>query len=445
MNDFPADHAPVLRRLLTAIVVVDLLSFAYFIESARDAALAAGTLSPLAAWLSHRVLTLPVAGAGTVAALGFGRAPGRLWHGLGALLGLAVLSTVHAQVFGSPWRHLFYSGLCLAGWLLGLLVTRRRGRPTDESYARVGSLALLSAAYFSAGISKMVFTGPEWLSGVPIQAVVVSQDGLIADGWLNWYRTWAVTTPAVAMLFSIATVGFELAAPLMLFGRLPRAVVALGLLSMHANILAMTHILYWESMLLLVAFGLCGPSPSLADDGSAAPPRSAGPPAFALAVALLCCAAALAVAHQARRFARVEAARALPAAPAAAVVAPASAPAPPAPPPTVHALRQVGPFSVGQSVAPGWSVTAVDVSSDGITTTLAGDAGRVEFEITCAESAYHSPYDLPAAHIFYTSEVPVSALDPPGQALRELIERAGGATLCARLTAWRAAALAERG
>ncbi len=87
--------------------------------------------------------------------------------------------------------------------------------------------------------------------GLPIQAVVVGQDSLVADSILSSYRTWVAETPAAASLFAIATVGFELAGPLMIAGRKTRLCVALGLLAMHANIYVLTRILYWESMVLL--------------------------------------------------------------------------------------------------------------------------------------------------------------------------------------------------
>src|SRR5262249_49937698 len=166
------------------------------------------------------------------------------------------LSSVHARLFGSPFRHLYYSGLCLSGWLTGLMVSRAGGSPSDESYARIGSVALLGAAYLNAGISKVAFGGFEWAGGAPIQAVIVAQDGLVPDGLVSAYRSWVVMSPAVVGLFSLSTMIFELAGPLMILGGRTRAIVALGLLSMHLNIYVLTHILYWESMVLLVLLGI---------------------------------------------------------------------------------------------------------------------------------------------------------------------------------------------
>ncbi|MEO8601509.1 MAG: hypothetical protein ABI629_02925 [bacterium] len=443
MSETRGTRATALRVVLAAVVVIDLLSFVYFIDSERAAATATGTLTPLAEWLSRRACVVPVALVGGLAGLGFGRRAGRLWEGLIALVALGLLSTAHAQVFGSPWRHLFYSGLCLAGWLLGLAVTRRRGRPMDESYACIGSVALLSAAYFNAGISKMVFTGSAWLSGVPIQAAVVSQDGLIADSLLSSYRAWAVSTPLVAILFSVATVGFELAGPLMLVGRRMRALVALGLIAMHANILLMTHILYWESMVFLVAFGFFAEGP-VAERDVDLPGADSQPRTYYAIVALLILCAAGAIAHQAQRFARVESAKAEMSSHPAANAPPAARPQPPpTATPTRPLLERLGPFRRGQRLNTGWTVVGLDVSGEGIVATLSGPAGAAAFEVTCAASEQRSPFDTPSAHIFYTSDVAFADLDATGQAVRAVVQQAAAEDeLCARVSAWRVAGLA---
>lgn len=240
---------------------------------------------------------------GSVAAVRFGRRAGRVVDGVVALVALTLLSTAHAELFGSPWRHLFYSGLCLSGWLVGLLYSRRRGVPTDEWFARTGAIALLSAAYLNAGISKLVYGGGEWVSALPIQSVVVGQDGLVADGIASMYRTWVVTTPVAAIAFSVATVAFELAAPLMLLGARARLIVAAGLFAMHTNIYVLTDILYWESMVVLALFGLSRDPPAQRELGEVRMARPA-PGAYVAAAVLIALCAIVAIGHQARRHAR---------------------------------------------------------------------------------------------------------------------------------------------
>src|SRR5690348_15233061 len=151
-----------LRIVIAAVAAVDLVSLAYFVREARAGAAPGG----FAGLLSEPAIAVAIAVAGTVAAIAFACGPGRIACGATALVALAVLSSVHAQLFGSPWRHLYYSGLCLAGWIAGQVAARRRGAPTDESYARTGALALLGAAYLNAGISKVVFGAADWATNV---------------------------------------------------------------------------------------------------------------------------------------------------------------------------------------------------------------------------------------------------------------------------------------
>ncbi|MDX2168256.1 MAG: hypothetical protein SF182_14375, partial [Deltaproteobacteria bacterium] len=315
-------HHPGLRATLAIVAAADLVSFYVFLAAARAEAQAQGlAIAGLSDLLSRPPLTALIVLLGSAAAYRFARAPGRLAAGVATLLALALLSGVHAQLYGSPWRHLFFSGVCLGGWLLGLAVSRRRGTPDDESYARVGAIALLGAAYGSSAISKLVFGGPSWLSGHPIQVIVVGQDGLVSDGLLSYYRWFAASTPAVAAFFALATVAFEGSGPLMLVGPRLRRLVAAGLLSMHGNIYLLTDILYWESMVLLVAFGLLSREPAAVEDGW----RGASVPfgrRYVAAVALCVVVAGLGVAHQARRFTAAHDAAAPPRAVAAAPAAP---------------------------------------------------------------------------------------------------------------------------
>ena len=246
-------HRALLRIVIAAVAAIDMLSLAHYVRVAHAGA-APGTFAAL---LSQTPVAAAIAALGVAAVISFARGPGRTASGAMALVALALLSSVHARIFGSPWRHLYYSGLCLAGWVAGVVVARRRGAPADESYARTGALALLSAAYLNAGISKVVFGGADWATNVPIQATIIGQDGLVPGGILAAYRLLVVQTPSLAAALSLLTVAFELAGPLMLVGRRTRWLVAGGLFAMHVNILLLTgEILYWEAMLFLVVFAV---------------------------------------------------------------------------------------------------------------------------------------------------------------------------------------------
>jgi hypothetical protein len=420
-----------LRLVLASVAAVDLLSFHRFIAEARAAELADGVALGFFVDLASR----PPATAGVVllglcAAVGFGRRAGALWPGAIVLGALAFLSTVHTQLFGSPWRHLFFSGLCLGGWLVGLAVRRARGAAADESLARTGSIAMLGAAYLSSGISKFVFGGGEWLSGLPVQAAVIGQQGMVPDGLASIYRSWVVTSPNAASVHAWATTGLELAGPLMLLGRRTRLCVALGLSSMHASIYVLTmHILYWESIVLLLSFGLTPDPPAAA--GAAPAPRRRDR-AFALAAAALALTAAVAIGRQALRHARLDES--------------AGTAADLAPPPTPAPLRRVGPFAVGQAVADTWSIESIELRGASLIVTLLGEPGRASFEITCTPSAHGSPFDVGAAHVFYPNNVEYRDIESSGRALQaQLREAAAGEDVCERLRSWRAAAAAGAG
>jgi uncharacterized membrane protein YphA (DoxX/SURF4 family) len=445
-----------LRGALAAVVVVDLLSFFFFVGDARAIALANGvTLSTLSDVLSRTTLRGAVVVIGVAGAIVFSRRPGRLWAGLMPLGTLMLLSTVHAQLFGSPWRHLYYSGLCLSGWLLGLAVSRRHGQPTDESYARVGSTALLGAAYLNAGISKLVYGGWEWVLGLPIQAAVVAQDGLVADSVVSAYRSWVVAAPKVAALFSVATIVVELAGPLMISNGKARRWTALGLLGMHLNIAVLTHIWYWESMVFLVLFGLLPREPLSQPVVESSHAIFLRVRTFAAVAASLAVWALVGISHQGRRFAQSELIRTAPneqvaVAPEPARVVqqeplrplgehPKESDEPPVP--TEASLRQVGPFVVGQTVMPGWLVDSLEVTGEGFVAVLSGKPGHAKFEVTCAASQYRSPFDLGGAHIFYANNLAFRELEAAGWAFRaELKNAAAGDDICGRLQDWRTSA-----
>jgi hypothetical protein len=425
-------RAPILRVALAAIAVVDLLSFVASLHYARAAALAHGQeLAWLGDLLSQPIAGVIVACTGVAGAVAFGARPGRALAGLVTVAALALLSTAHAQLFGSPWRHLYYSGLCLTGWLLGLAVSRRRGVPDDESYARTGAMALLGTAYLNAAISKIVFGGWEWASSTPIQAIILGQEGLVPGGIVDAYRNWTVTSPLLATAFAMATVVVEASGPLMLLGGRTRRMVALGLVLLHANIYVLTPVLYWQSMLLLVLFGFSSDPPAADDELAGVPSLLTRRWVFTGCAAMLAVVSVVAIAHQARRAARYQRGA-------------ATSPPPPAPPSPAPAVLRLGPFAVSQRIAGDWSVDSLAVDGEAIVAVLTGTPGRAELQITCAPSEHQSRWHLGGAQIFYSSEVTGEDLDPVGAAVRQQIERATeGQDVCAALAQWRNAAAAQ--
>jgi hypothetical protein len=438
-----------LRLVLTAVVAVDLLSFYFFLGEARAAALATGfSIGSFSEVLSRPSVRGTVILIGLAGVLAFGRRAGRLWEGLLALGALVLLSTAHTMLFGSPWRHLFFGGACLTGWLIGLAARRYQGAPADESWAGVGSTALLGAMYFNSGISKVVYGGLTWISGLPVQSAIVAQSGMVRGDLAGPYRSWVVATPVAASVLSAATVAFELAGPLMLVDRRVRLCVALGLFGMHANIYFLTtHILYWESMVLLLAFAL-SPHPALTES----PPRKTGFLAddhrYRVSVAVLAVCASFAIVHQAVRYAGHHPSpvtdEPMPVASEEALEQTADRPVYRVEEPTLVAgLRQVGPFTVGQTVAQAWSIESLQLRENGLLVTLVGEPGRVRFDLTCS-SSHSSPFDVGDAHVLYWRDMEFQKLEAAGRAVQEELRRAtGGRKVCEQLLSWRTAAQAH--
>ncbi len=428
--------SPLLRLALAVVVAVDIASYFFFIGEARAAALGRGAfLGGFVDLLSHPLTSASIVAIGLVSAVAFARRAGQLSAGAISLVSLSLLSAVHGQLFGSPWRHLYFSGVCLAGWLVGLLYCRLRGAPRDESYARVGAIALLGAAYLNSGISKLVYGGLEWLSGTPVQAAIVAQEGLVVGGIIGSFRAWA-TTPEVAMFFSVATVALELSGPLMLVGRRTRAAVAMGLAAMHLTIWLLTGVIvYWESIVLLLVFGLSVDQPLRSPAGS----RSAR---FAAAVVLLSLWALAAIGHQVWRFA--DSREILHVGAAMPQVAEPAPTAEPSMPPSFF-KSAVGPFVVGETVSD-WSIESLNTTDGGFVVTLSGEPGQVRFTVTCAMPEVRGLFDLEAARILYSSDLEPSQFADAGNALRERMSAATrGREVCDAVEEWRTAAMTGEG
>ena len=270
--------------------------------------------------------------------------------------------------------------------------------------------------------------------GCAIQAVIVAQDGLVRDSLVSAYRSWVVMSPAVVGLFSFATMIFELAGPLMMLGGRVGVIVALGLLSMHLNIYVLTHILYWQSMVLLILLGVL-PHEETPPSRAAPRPIFASRPWFVGSVVTLGVAALFAIGHQRHRYNAWAAPRAAPNTPPVPVAEPAptppptpqlhvAEPAPPPPPSQRPPSQRIGPFSLGDHVTDEWSIEALSPTDGGFTVTLLGPAGRARFEVNCADVEHRSPFDVGAAHIFYSRDVPFPIVQPLGSALRDRVRSA---------------------
>lgn len=422
----PSIAASALRIGLASVVALDVLGYFFFVDDARTRAQAVGASW---GWLTEWTSSMPGRGllllVGLASVVCFARRPGRLGAGALSLGVLVLLSSAHTQLFGSPWRHLFFSGLCLLGWIAGLVLARVDGRGSDESYAATGARALLGSAYLSAALSKLLYGGTGWADGTTIQASVINQTGLVADTWLDAYRSWVAFSPTVAAALAVGTMVVEAAGPALLGPKRIRALTAFGLWAMHFNIFLLTGILYWESMVLLVLLGLPVGGP-VGEPGERAPRSAAllGNRVFAPLVAILCTTWVISVGYQGvRHHERQEPSESQ------------EAGSPSSPPRT--GVERIGPFGPGRDLA-GWSVSSLHVEQDALRLELTGAPGRAAFTLTCEPSARAGSFDLGDAHIVYEGEVSLAEIHSVGEALRQEIERAAeNRDVCEVWRAWR--------
>jgi hypothetical protein len=109
-------------------------------------------------------------------------------------------------------------------------------------------------------------------------------------------------------------------------------------------------------------------------------------------------------------------------------------------------LRELGPFTLGQTLVAGWRFDGLELTDDGFVAMVVGEPGRVRFEVTCAASPHRSPFDLGAAHIFYSRGVEFDDLAPAGWALQKHLKETGEeSAVCDRLNDWLTAARAGQG
>jgi hypothetical protein len=151
---------------------------------------------------------------------------------------------------------------CGDGWSLDRLRRVRRGQPVPPSWqpaacygwARYGCWMLIALPYVAAGLSKLRNGGLWWWEATNFRHIlyrsVLSPMQFDFDGALALTR---VPDAAVAMLGLLALLG-EVLYGLVLFSRLARRVLPLLMVAMHAGILGLQNILFFDLILLQLAF-----------------------------------------------------------------------------------------------------------------------------------------------------------------------------------------------
>ncbi len=276
-----------LRVALATVVLFDVGLVALFVArnppDARSRSLAPSWLIALG---GHPLRTACVALVAAVALVSFARGRAIVSSAFVALASLAVLNESLAALVGGPMRFLYFGGACLLGWTVGYAASRAAtqvGVPArDERVAERTTLAVLAAAYVNAAVSKIGESGFHWFEPRHLQFVVLGHHNFADESWVGRFAHLVVGSDTLAAALSGATLVIQLGAPLLLVGMRSRFAWSLLLLGFHLNVLLLAHILFLQSMLLLVAF--CWPwgrwlsrwVPAR-DDGSASEPVSPAP------------------------------------------------------------------------------------------------------------------------------------------------------------------------
>lgn len=386
------DHATtrIWRRGVALLVVGDLavmvgltLSEASVYKAWLDAPGAFG-------WLATTpVALLAIAAVQLFVVSRFLREGGGLLWGVAALALGSVLNHALGAVHGTFATPFFYTGGALLGWLLGRLAARAVGLDPQrdlletERFAATAALALFSAAYMNAAISKLSSSGWSWTDPTNLQLIVLARVEYGDPSPLASLQWLVVENPGVARFMAGYTIVVELLAPLVLLGRRARLVWTTLLVGMHAGILVLMGILFMPAIYLCVLYGF----PWWRFQKPAAEPDAPAPPSPAPAVRppwrFVGVAAVLAVGLA---FAPIERFRdpvdsrsqALP-----------------------GTLTRLGPIAVGDTLGGGWSVGALFSRGASADVELVRGPDRVLVELA-----------VPAA------ETPRSGLDAAGLAIR---------------------------
>ena len=313
---------------------------------------------------------------------------------LGGLLvvgALGLLAEARAARFGGPFRADFFSGLAVLGWTLGYVFGTGK-RAARERWAELGAVSLLAAAYVSAGLGKLLGAGPAWAEADTLRAVILSHAEVADQGWARPGVSWVVDHPGLARAFGIATLVVQLGAVVLVLGRRWRAVAGVGLIGFHAGVFWLTGIGYWPPVLLvgLLAF------PWTRVRGRVAVGEPIERPRWIVLGVSACLVMAAAWLVPGRDYTRSH---------HRAGGSPGSR----------QPADRLGAIEVGDDLAGGWRVVAIDAEPERTRIVIA-DRGGKRAVVFVSERANQpgSPYDTPAHHIVYgPTSVPRERLDAP--------------------------------
>jgi hypothetical protein len=191
---------------------------------------------------------------------------------LGAVVALLCMSfdvRLGEVLFGSISHNFFFPGAMVFGWLIGLIVARRRRlrgepaaqRPTyADSVAESCAVGVLAALYTGSAVTKVMDSGISWVNTNALRSVLLAQQGLLHVGWIDAYRAAVINHPWFSFALSLGALLIEACGFLLLVSRRTRLVWGLLIVGMHVNILFLAGIPYLEPMLLVPLFTLPWPA-----------------------------------------------------------------------------------------------------------------------------------------------------------------------------------------
>ncbi len=193
-----------------------------------------------------RPAMLPIAVVTLLSAFQFARTK-LLLYGAIALVATGVLVGSEAR----PERFLFFSGACLAGWLLGLALD-------GEPLAIAGASGTLAATYLGAFLEKIATR--DWSGGV--RAVIAAQHVWGHSRLTDAITSFVLQNDAAGRALGMFTLMAQGSALLLPFSDRGRKISATLLLLFHGGVWLLTPIFFPQAMLLVAAFGF-GPRPEV--------------------------------------------------------------------------------------------------------------------------------------------------------------------------------------
>lgn len=211
----------------------------------------------------HAVALLPglpwiVAAIGLASLVSHARRPASMVGGLVAVLCGGLLFAIHEYVRGQNDESHILSGAMMVGWVGGVLFARLvgvRGAPVDiDRYGAIGAGAMIGAAYFNAGLSKLLVSGVGWADPRQIQTFLGAFVGTGEPELFTSLRFWALGSTFWCATFAWATLICELGGVLFPFGYRLRLLAGTGILVFHAGDLVFSNIIFAQPVVLIILF-----------------------------------------------------------------------------------------------------------------------------------------------------------------------------------------------